>query len=89
MAHHKDAIKRNKQNEVRRIRNRSNRTRMRNQIKAVRAAIATGNGAEAQEALRKAVSVIQRVASKGVVHKNQAARKVSRLNAAVKQLVQG
>lgn len=84
MAHHKDAIKRIKQNEKRRVRNRTYRTRMRNQIKRVREAVAAGDGNTAQAELRKAMSIIHRVAGKGVIHRNQAARRIARLNKAVK-----
>ena len=86
MANHKDAIKRSKQNEKRRMRNRHYRTRMRNQIKAVRAAVDAGNAEQARTQLTGAVSIIHRLVSKGVIHRNQAARKISRLNAAVKAL---
>lgn len=86
MANHKDAIKRNKQNERRRIRNRHFRTKMRNQIKVVRTAIASGDSAVAQAEFTKAVSVIQRNVTKGIIHRNQAARKVSRLHKAVAAL---
>ncbi|MBN2799632.1 MAG: 30S ribosomal protein S20 [Deltaproteobacteria bacterium] len=88
MAHHKDAIKRNKQNETRRLRNRHYRTRMRNQIKNVRAAIEAKDVETAQTQLKEAMSVIMHVAGKGVIHRNQASRRVARLNAAVKALVQ-
>ena len=86
MANHKDAIKRNKQNLVRRMRNRAGRTRMRNQIKKVRSAVDAGDHAAAMEALRDATSTIQRIASKGIIHRNQASRRIARLNAAVKAL---
>ena len=86
MANHKDAIKRNKQNAVRRTRNRAGRTRMRNHIKKVRAAVEAGDHAAAMDALMDATSVIQRVASKGIIHRNQASRRIARLNAAVKAL---
>jgi len=86
LAHHKDAIKRIKQNAKRRARNRHYRSRMRNQIKTLNEAIETGDHAAAQAELVKAVSIIQRVAGKGIIHRNQAARRVSRLNAAVKAL---
>lgn len=86
MATHQDAIKRMKQNEGRRSRNRHFRSRMRNQIKRVREAVASGNVADAQAQLREAVSVIHRVATKGVIHRNQAARRISRLNKAVKAI---
>ncbi|MFK7931609.1 MAG: 30S ribosomal protein S20 [Myxococcota bacterium] len=89
MPHHKDAIKRLKQNEKRRERNRHFRSRMRNQIKKLRAAVESGDVELAQTELRTATSVIQRVASKGVIHRNQAARRVSRLNKAVKKLALG
>jgi small subunit ribosomal protein S20 len=89
MATHKDAIKRAKQSERARIRNRHYRTMMRNRIKDVRAAVEAGKVADAQAALREAMSVIHRVASKGVIHRNQAARRISRLNAAVKKIALG
>ncbi|HHO54727.1 MAG TPA: 30S ribosomal protein S20 [Deltaproteobacteria bacterium] len=84
MAHHKDAIKRIKQNEKQRTRNRHYRTKMRNQIKRLRGAVESGNTETAQTELRAAVSIIQRLASKGVIHRNQAARRVQRLAKAVK-----
>ncbi|MCB9678404.1 MAG: 30S ribosomal protein S20 [Alphaproteobacteria bacterium] len=84
MATHKDAIKRNNQNIRRRAANRHYRSMMRNQIKKVRAAVQSGNKEDASAELQKAISVIQRVAAKGVIHRNQAARRCSRLNTAVK-----
>lgn len=86
MANHQDAIKRMKQNEVRRARNRAYRSRMRNQIKQVRQNVAAGDVAAAQKSFREAVSVIHRVCAKGVIHRNQAARRISRLNKAVKAI---
>lgn len=87
MANHKDAVKRARQSEEARVRNKHHRSRMRNQVKALRAAVEAGDGAAAKAMLDQAVSVIQKVAAKGVIHPNQAARRVSRLNAAVKKLV--
>jgi small subunit ribosomal protein S20 len=86
VAHHKDAIKRMKQNERLRARNRHYRSRMRNQVKRVRDAVASGDTAAAAEQLRAAVSVIHRVAGKGIIHRNQAARRIQRLNKAVKAI---
>ncbi len=86
MAHHKDAIKRMKQNAKQRLRNRHYRTRMRNQIRRVRDAVEAGNNEEATTQLREAISVIHHVVTKGVIHRNQAARKISRLNKAVQSL---
>jgi len=85
LANHQDAIKRNKQNERRRIHNRSYRTRMRNSIKKVRTLIENGDLPAAKTALNDAMAVIHRVAGKGIIHKNQAARRISRLVAAVKK----
>lgn len=86
MANHQDAIKRIKQNEKRRMRNRHYRTMMRNQIKKLRSAVDAGDKATADAELRKAVSIIHRIAAKGVIHRRQAGRRVQRLNAAVKSL---
>ena len=79
MADHKDAIKRNKQNAKRRERNRHYRSMMRNQIKRIEHALDDGDIKRAEEQLPSAVSVIHRVAQKGIIHNKQAARRVSRL----------
>jgi small subunit ribosomal protein S20 len=79
LADHKDAIKRNKQNIKRQLHNRHYRSMMRNQIKRIEHALDDGDIKRAEEQLPKAVSVIQRVAQKGIIHRNQAARRVSRL----------
>jgi len=86
VADHKDAIKRNKQNEKARIRNRHFRSNMRNRIKELRALVDAGDTAAAQAKLIETVSTIQRVAQKGVIHPRQAARRVSRLARAVNGL---
>lgn len=83
MANHKDALKRMRQNAGRRARNRHYRTMMRNQIKALREAVDSGDAAAAQAQLPKTVSMIQRVCAKGIIHRRQAARRVSRLSKAV------
>ena len=59
--------------------NRSRRSRMRTFLRKVEEAIAAGNQAAAAEALRSAEPEIMRAAQKGIVHKNTASRKVSRL----------
>ncbi len=89
MPHHKDAIKRLRQNEKRRAHNRHYRSRMRNMIKRVRTAVADNNVDLAQSELKTAMSIIHRTASKGIIHRNQAARKISRLNKAVKAIALG
>jgi small subunit ribosomal protein S20 len=59
---------------------------MRNQIAKVRTAVEAGKSDDANAELRNAVSVIHHVVSKGIIHRNQAARKISRLNKAVKAI---
>ena len=86
MANHKDAAKRARQAIVRRERNRHYRTMMRNRIKAVRSAVAGGDLATAQSSFNEAMSAIHRIARKGIIHRNQAARRISRLNKLVKKL---
>ncbi|MBF0378896.1 MAG: 30S ribosomal protein S20 [Desulfamplus sp.] len=78
MANHKSAIKRAKQNEVRRLRNRSTRSAMKTAIKKVY--VAKEEAAEnTAEIFKTAQSVIAKAAKKGILHKNTAARKTSRL----------
>ncbi len=66
--------------------NRARRSRMRTFVRKVEEAIAAGDAALASTALHNAVPEMMRAAQKGVVHKNTASRKVSRLSAAVKAL---
>jgi small subunit ribosomal protein S20 len=86
LANHKSAIKRAKQNELRRIRNRARRTRMKHAIRGLEEALASHNHEEATSRLREAISVIDKTASKGVIHKNHASRKISRLTQKVNTL---
>ena len=79
MANHKSAEKRNRQAQVRRQRNRANRSRMKTAIKNLNTAIEAGNVEEAKSALAVAVPVIAKTASKGTLHKKNASRKISRL----------
>jgi small subunit ribosomal protein S20 len=79
MANHASAAKRDRQSKVRRLRNRMNKSRMHTAIRHVEDAVAAGATEAAQEALQKAAPIIQRTASKGTIHKNTAARKISRL----------
>ena len=87
MANHKSALKRARQSEERRQRNRARKTRMKSVVKAVEDAIANSNKELAVTKLREAVSVIDKTASKGVIHKNKASRKISRLSRHVNDLV--
>lgn len=66
--------------------NRARRSRMRTFLRKVEEAIAAGDAALAATALQNAVPELMRAAQKGVVHKNTASRKVSRLSRSVKAL---
>ena len=88
MANHKSAIKRHQQSLKARDRNRAVKTRIKNAVKAVREAVAGGDAAAAQDALKKAFAVLDKAATKKVIHWRAAARKSSRLNEAVKKAVQ-
>jgi small subunit ribosomal protein S20 len=79
MANHKSAVKRHKQSEQRRLRNRAVRSALRGQVKKARAELETGKASPVAGEVQKAVSLIARAASKGVMHKRTAARRVSRL----------
>lgn len=79
MAQSKSALKRVRQNEAAKARNRWRKRTMREAIKAFRDALTSGSPEQAQEALRNAGSVIDRTAQKGVIHRNQASRRKSRL----------
>ena len=79
MANHKSAIKRAKQNNARNLRNKAVRSRVKNVSKDVRKALQGNSKEEAVTALKTAIPVIDQAASKGVLHRNNAARKISRL----------
>jgi len=84
MANHKSAKKRIRRNAHRAEINKSRISRIRTFIKKVEKAIATGDGANAKEALRVAQPEIMRGVTKGVLHKNTASRKMSRLAQRIK-----
>lgn len=86
MANTKQARKRARTSEKARAHNASLRSMARTYVKKVRAAIATGNKEQATVAYREMTSVLDRVADKGIFHKNMAARNKSRLNAAIKAM---
>lgn len=79
MANIKSAIKRNKQNERRRVQNRIYRGTARTFVSKARTAIATGESGSAAAATLDAISALDKAAQKGVIHKNNAARRKSRL----------
>ena len=79
MANIKSAIKRIRTSEKRRIRNAAVRSTVRTSLKGARAAIEGGQAAQARETLQHTIKVLDKAVTKGVVHKNTAARKKSRL----------
>src|ERR1700687_1585724 len=79
MPHHKSAEKRLRQTEKRTIINRARIGRVRTFVKKVETAIETGDRAAAQSALQLAQPELHRATTKGVLHKNTVARKLSRL----------
>ena len=79
-------MKRARQNEKRRTRNQSRKTRVKRLVRDVRQALAQKNLEEAENALKKAAPIIARTASKGTLHWRTAARKISRLSRQVNAL---
>ena len=86
MANIKSAKKRILVIEKKTLRNKSIRSKVKTAIKKVEIAILDGDKAASQAALNKAISEISRAQSKGVFHKNTAARKISRLTKAVNKM---
>jgi len=86
LAHHKSALKRIKQNIKRNERNKHVRSTLRTFIKRVREAVAAKDVTLAKESLEAAIPVIDSAASKGVIHRSNASRNVSRLNKLVNTL---
>ncbi|HVB68089.1 MAG TPA: 30S ribosomal protein S20 [Acetobacteraceae bacterium] len=86
MANTASARKRIRQTERRTARNKARKSRVRNFVKKVEAAIAGGDQAQADAALRAAQPELQRAVGKGVMHRNTVARRLSRLSARVKAL---
>jgi len=86
LANSPQARKRARQAEKRRSHNASQRSMVRTYIKRVNAAIESGDQAAASQALTSAVPIIDSMVSKGIMHKNKAARHKSRLNSQIKGL---
>ncbi len=80
MANHKSALKRARQNEIRRLRNKSVKTRVKSIVKDVRLSVSENAKETALKKLETAKSNIDRAAQKGVIHKKTASRKISRLS---------
>jgi small subunit ribosomal protein S20 len=83
---HPSAQKRHRQSVKRQARNTAIRSRLRTSVRRVRESIAAGNTTEAAERLLSATRAISKAATKGVLHRNTASRKISRLTLAVRKL---
>ena len=79
MAHSKSALKRWRQNEAHRERNKPVRTAARTAVKKARTAISAGPGDEATAAIQQASSILDRAAKRGIIHRNAASRQKSRM----------
>ena len=79
MANHKSAVKRARQNELRRLRNKAVKSRIKSIVKDVQSSTADASSEEGKIRLKTAQSVIDKASKKGVIHKRTAARKISRL----------
>ncbi|MEA3386297.1 MAG: 30S ribosomal protein S20 [Thermodesulfobacteriota bacterium] len=87
MANHKSALKRTRQNKNRQLRNNSKKTKIKNIVKALDAAIAEKSPTEIQEHMRLAQKTIAKTAAKGIIHKRTASRNISRLSRKVQVLI--
>ena len=86
MANHKSAEKRVRQNARRKEINRNNRSKLRTQIKSLRAALAGHDKTVSTELLNPTISLIDKAVNKGIIHRNTAARHKSRLTRHVTEL---
>lgn len=86
MANHKSALKRHRQSVKRNLRNNMVRTRIKNVVKEVRAAVEANDTELAATSLRRATSVLDKAATKKVIHARTAARRIARLSAAVNKM---
>lgn len=86
MAIHKSVLKRARQNEQRRIRNKTTKTKVKNIVKDVRLAVGKKSNETVLNKLNQAQSIIDKAARKGVIHKKTASRKISRLAALAKSI---
>ncbi len=89
MAEHPSALKRHRQSVKRRLRNQAVRTQLKHLVRAVRAAIAARDSKQAADSLSRATRALDKAVTKGVLHRNTAARKISRLALAVHRLDTG
>jgi small subunit ribosomal protein S20 len=79
VASHESALKAHRQNIKRREHNRQLRTRLRSALRDIRAAVDSGNASTVKDALRATISLVDKMAAKGLIHRNAAGRYKSRL----------
>jgi small subunit ribosomal protein S20 len=79
VATHESALKAHRQNLKNRERNRQYRTRMRGALRDIRAAIDAGDPGSVQDAVRNTISLVDKMAGKGIIHRNTAGRYKARL----------
>ena len=80
MANHKSALKRARQNELSRLRNKALKTRVKSIVKDVRSSVEESSNGDVTAKLIAAQALIDKASKKGVIHKKTAARKISRLS---------
>ena len=80
MAHHKSSLKSIRQDKIRRVRNKSARTRIRSAVKEVRSSIDSQKMDDAKQSYAVMVPILDKLAAEKIIHKNKAARLKSRLN---------
>lgn len=86
MAHHKSAIKRIRTTGESKERNRASRSRVKNAVKTMRETLATGDAAASAVTLNETMSMLHKMARKGILHRRTAARRISRLAKATNAL---
>jgi small subunit ribosomal protein S20 len=89
VANHASALKRHRQTEKVTARNQALRTRLRHAVRAVRRAVAGRDVAAAETCLHAATRALDKAVTKGLIHRNNASRRIARLAHAVSQLKTG
>jgi small subunit ribosomal protein S20 len=86
LANHPSALKRHRQSEKRRLRNRAAKTRLRHLVREVRDALSNRDADAAAKTLAVASRALDKAVTKGVLHRNNAARRIARLARSINQL---
>jgi small subunit ribosomal protein S20 len=83
VANHPSALKRHRQSEKRRVRNRSVKSKLKNLVRQVRESVGTDNAEASAKSFAAAARALDKAVAKGVLHRNNASRRISRLARAV------